>query len=190
MRLWLNGVHPKPINYLSTTTFFVYIVSPYSHAPYSRLPAKNSPRYRIAMERALPLLDAASVGLCSISTLVDYGKIEIPVSKTRDLDFLFALLRRIRSTDLEIASKASTTLILTEDYRAPTLLFEYAIQFGTNPATSLATIESLGDLFLFATDPKLKNDSKDALSRLVCRHNSRLAISELSEICNLDVVVN
>jgi hypothetical protein len=81
-------------------------------------------------------------------------------------------------------------LILTEDYRVPSLLFEYATQFGNNPATALATVEALGDLFLFATDPKLKNDSKDALSRLVCTHNSRLAISELSEICNLDVFVN
>jgi hypothetical protein len=142
------------------------------------------------MERALPLLDTTSVGIYPISTLVDYGKIEIPVSKTRDLDFLFALLRGVRSSDLEVASRSSTTLILTEDYRVPILLFEYATQFGNNPATALATVEALGDLFLFATDPKLKNDSKDALSRLVCTHNSRLAISELSEICNLDVFVN
>ncbi len=189
MRLWLNGVHPKLIYYVSTTTFFVYIVSPYSHAPYSRLPAKNSPRYRTAMERALPLLDTTSVGICPISALVESGKIVIPSSKKCDLDFLFALLRRVRSTDLEIASKASTTLILTEDYRAPTLLFGYAIQFGNNPATALATIESLGDLFLFATDPKLKAAAKDALL-LLDKHHFRLAKSELSEICNLDVFVN
>lgn len=141
------------------------------------------------MERALPLLDAASIGLCSLSTLVDYGKIEIPASKTRDLDFLFALLRQIRSADLEIASKASTALILSEDYRAPTLLFEYATQFGNNPATALATIEALGDLFLFATDPKLKAAAKDALL-LLDKHHFRLAKSELSEISNLDVRLN
>lgn len=108
------------------------------------------------MARALPLLEAASNGFYPASFLVEYGKIEIPVAKIRNLDFLFAFLRDVRSSDLDIASRASTSLVLSEDYRVPILLFEYATQFRSNPATALATIESLGDLFLFATDKKIK----------------------------------